>query len=121
MNYNFPYYGMMPISKASLPIRGASSGIFSRLIKGFNWGSILTNTQKTLNLVNQAIPLIKQANPIVKNAKTMFRVMNEFKKIDFSTSKPETNKSKNANNKIIEAETNTNNNQDYDGGPVFFV
>ena len=29
----------------------------------------------------QGIPLIKQARPIIKNAKTMFKVMNEFKKI----------------------------------------
>ena len=82
MNYYNPYFTSYP-SVASI---GTRTGLFSRLFSGFNMSSILSGTQKTLNIVNQTIPLIKQAQPILRNAKTMFRVMNEFKKIsDFIT------------------------------------
>lgn len=48
--------------------------------KTFDWAALLTNTQKTLNIVNQAIPIVYQAKPIVKNARTMFRVASAFTK-----------------------------------------
>lgn len=63
----------------------ARTGIFGNLFRGINFSSILSGTQKTLGIVNQAIPLVKQAKPILNNAKTMFHVMNEFKKVDTPT------------------------------------
>ena len=42
----------------------------------------LSKLQKTLGIVNQAIPMVKQVSPILNNAKTMFKIMNEFKKVD---------------------------------------
>ena len=63
-------------------------GLFSRLLggaSGIKWSSILNGTQKTLNILNQGIPLVRQASPLMKNAKTMFRLMNEFKKVDTPT------------------------------------
>ena len=81
MNYYMPYFNMSP--SQMIPIgKSASKGLFSKLLGGLNWSSILTNTQKTLGIVNQAIPMVKQISPVVKNAKTMFKVMNEFKRID---------------------------------------
>lgn len=68
---------------ATAPV--AKAGIFRNLLGGIKWSSILNGTQKTLGIVNQAIPLIKQARPVLNNAKTMFRVMNEFKKVDVPT------------------------------------
>lgn len=130
MNYNIPYYGMIPISNAmTLPVRGASGGIFSRLFSGFNIGSILNNTQKALNLVNQVIPIVKQVNPLVKNAKTMFRVMNEFKKVDEPNNNSSTISSENILNRPVNRSTselrevsNTVKDKEIiDGGPVFFV
>lgn len=53
---------------------------------GFNWGGLLTNTQKTLSIINQAIPVFYQVRPIWNNAKTMFRVMGEMGKISNSRS-----------------------------------
>ncbi len=50
--------------------------------KGFSLSSILNGTSKTLNFINQAIPVVKQIGPTINNAKTMFKVMNEFKKMD---------------------------------------
>lgn len=52
---------------------------FSSLGKRFNWSSILNNTQKTLNIINQAIPVMYQIKPIYNNAKTVFRVINAVK------------------------------------------
>jgi len=52
---------------------------FLSSLKKINLGSILTNTQKTLNIVNQAIPLVYQVKPIVDNAKTMFKIMGAVK------------------------------------------
>ena len=111
MNYYFPY-GTIPY------IEGTKTGLLSRIFRnGINWSTILTNTQKTLNIVNQTIPVIKQVGPMVNNAKTMFKVMNEFKKVDTPPNK-DTN-TKQINNqkkeeKIIESKTINNNN------PTFF-
>lgn len=124
MNYNIPYYSMMPISNmASMPIRGASGGLFSRLFKGFNIGSLLNNTQKTLNLVNQTIPIVKEINPLVKNAKTMFRVMNEFKKVDdvTPTNVQKENTNINQTESLQVVEKNSQKSFDMSDGPVFFV
>lgn len=113
MNYFNPYYMAYPtmntISKPSL-----FKGIFSNI----NFSSILSGTSKTLNVVNQAIPLIKQAGPIMKNAKTMFRVMNEFKKADSvkTTSTnivPQTQPSNSVKEEVRRIPQNT--------GPTFFL
>lgn len=86
MNYYYPYETMPYIQNTS------NIGLLGRLFKnGINWSTILSNAQKTLNVVNQTIPVVKQIGPVVNNAKTMFKVMNEFKKID---SKTESNKNK---------------------------
>ncbi len=70
MNFYNPYLYSIPTS--------ASTGLLSKL----SFSSILNGTTKALNFVNQAIPVVKQVSPLVKNAKTMFQVMNEFKKSD---------------------------------------
>ena len=81
MNYYNPYYYEMPNAFSTQE----KSGIFSRLFKGnVNFNSIINNTGKVLQIANQAIPLVKQVTPVIRNAKTMFRVLNEFKKNDQS-------------------------------------
>lgn len=77
MNYYNPYF--MPYT--SMP---TNTGLFSRLLGGnkLTLSSILSGTGKVVNFANQAIPLVKQINPVIKNAKTMFKVMNEFKKVE---------------------------------------
>lgn len=78
MNYYNPYFSALPYMSAAPKL-----GLFSRLFGGnLSFGTILSGTQKTLNIVNQTIPLVKQAGPVFKNAKTMFKVINEFKKIE---------------------------------------
>lgn len=119
MNYYYPYLSAMPYTQAAT----SSGGIFSKLFSGLNFSSILSGTQKTLNIVNQTLPLVKQASPLIKNAKSMFRLMNEFKKVDTpdvseSPSANEFAASTNSNNSVsntIKEETNIS------SGPTFFL
>lgn len=105
MNYYLPFN--------TIPYETQSAGLFSRLFRnGINWSSILTNTQKTLNIINQAIPVIKQAKPVVNNAKTMFKIMNEFKKVDAPI--------KNESKKQTIEQTNENNIKNQNN-PTFFL
>ena len=81
---------------------GKRLGIFSRLsnsmraIKGVNWGSLITNTSKTLNVVNQAIPLVRQVGPMMNNMRSMLRIASIFK--DETDIKPKTKFKQNSNN-----------------------
>ena len=115
MNYFNPYF------VTTSPMSSPSNGLFSflRNAKGINFSTILNGTQRTLNIINQAIPVIKQMSPVVRNAKTMFRVMNEFKKVDSKESIP---KSTVNNNSTTENMTNTQSSDVYsDNGPTFFL
>lgn len=114
MNY-YPYFNSMPYIPTTTV---AKPGLFKSLFGSVNLSSIINGTQKTLNLVNQTIPLIKQAGPVINNAKTMFRVMNEFKKSDTTVPLKENVEKNNivSNNVIKNTESvNYSNN-----GPVFF-
>ena len=119
MNFYNPYYYMMPTAAS-----GLGRGLLGGAIRGgINWSSILNGAQRTLGLVNQAIPLVKQAAPMVRNAKTMFKVMNEFKKVETpNTNVSNSNTSNNVNNV---SEINTSNGENVqmvsDGGPTFFI
>lgn len=50
--------------------------------KNINFKSILDGTQKTLSIINQAIPVIYQIKPLINNAKTAFKVINAIKEED---------------------------------------
>lgn len=65
--YNYPYI---------------KPGLFGKslgLAKAFNWGGLLEGTQKTLGVINQAIPVFYQIKPMISNARTMFRIADELK------------------------------------------
>ena len=106
----------------------AKEGLFSALKTKINWGAILTNTQKTLNIVNQAIPLVYQVKPIVNNAKTIFKIMGAVRENDnINTPISNVNKKNNSayknnipNNTLIH-NTNTNNVSTNTNQPVFFL
>ncbi len=118
MNFYNPYYYVVP---------GASTGLGGRLFggairNGLNWSTLLNGAQRTLGLVNQAIPLVKQAAPMVRNAKTMFKVMNEFKKVD--TPQTKINKELQSEQKNVYDSSVTDsqfNDFSSNGGPTFFV
>lgn len=130
MNYYNPYYGFIPYST----VAPARTGLIGSLIgrgSSINWGSILNNTQRVLGIANQAIPMIRQMGPVVKNAKTMFQVMNEFKKVESpSSNKYETVSEQNAKDTMdtinIPNSSNSIPNSDHsfvnsNAGPTFFA
>lgn len=119
MNFYNPYYYMMPTATS-----GLGRGLLGGAIRGgINWSSILNGAQRTLGLVNQAIPFVKQAAPMVRNAKTMFKVMNEFKKVETpNTNVSNSNTSNNVNNASeINASNGENVQMVSNGGPTFFI
>ena len=84
--FNYPFYTNPSYYTAGMGngLLGGSSagGLLRGIASKWSWNGFLTSTGKTLNVINQAIPIFYQVRPIVRNAKTMFRVMNEFKKVD---------------------------------------
>lgn len=87
-------------------------GLFSRITNGIrsvNWGGLLNNANKTLNVMNQAIPLVRQAGPMVNNMRSMLKIAKVFG--SETTSGNRTNNSVNekqiTNNNLI---NNSNNN-----------
>lgn len=124
MNYYNPYFNAYPyygITNAGANI-ASRSGLFGRLFGGLNFSKVLSGTQKTLNIANQAIPLIKQAQPMMRNAKTMFKVMNEFKKVDtpnISKINTSDNSSINNNSNVSTDDVDLTNISNY--GPTFFA
>ena len=81
--------------------------------KTINWSGLLSNTQKTLNIVNQAIPIVYQIKPMVNNARTIFKVANEFNKSSSNVTQP--------NNYQNNAHNDNYNNSYNDSGPNFFI
>ena len=80
------YIGMRGIPMSNSMLWSANSvpkgiGLFGKITNGIrsvNWSGLLTNANKTLNVVNQAIPLVRQAGPMVNNMKSMLRVARAF-------------------------------------------
>ena len=82
--------------------------------KSINWANLLSNTQKTLNIVNQAIPIVYQVKPMINNAKTMFKIASEFTK---SNSDNNTTTYKSEEKEDINSVNHDTSNYD---GPSFF-
>ena len=126
MNFYNPYTNFYPFASMPAARTGLLSGLFRN---GINWGTILSNSQRTLGLINQAIPVVKQISPVVKNAKTMFKVMSECKKVDTPVSTPnkdvsvenKTTPSNNNSEKTSSTTTNEIINETPSNGPTFFV
>ena len=116
MNYYNPYFYNIP-NMSNVAGTAARTGIFSRLFGGISFGRILSGTERALNFANQAIPLVKQVKPIIGNAKTMFKVMNEFKKQEKPTYSY-TQKKENS----IKQDNSTNYSSNYTANePTFFM
>lgn len=81
--------------------------------KAINWGSLLDGTQKTLGVINQAIPIVYQVKPLISNAKAMFRIA------DALTGSSETTSNNSDNTKI---DTSIDNSIDNSiNKPIFYV
>lgn len=82
-----------------------TTGGLLNLIKGLNISGILDGTQKTLSVINQAIPVIYQVKPLVSNIGTLLKIKNIINEPISNTT----------TNSIIEDTKNSNN------SPIFFV
>lgn len=76
-NYYNPYQYYMPRMS-----RMGFSTVRPHLKTNFNFSEILNGTQKTLNIINQAIPIFYQIRPIWNNVRTMFRVVGALREED---------------------------------------
>lgn len=109
MNYYNPYFYTMNYPKI---------GLLGRLFgnTGISISNFLNGTQRVLNIANQTIPLVKQVKPMIGNAKTMFKVMNEFKKTDKKIYNESNNVYSYNKQNIVK-----NNIINEDNGPTFFI
>lgn len=85
--------------------------LFSRglsLTKGINWSSLLDGTQKTLGVINQAIPIVYQVRPMLTNARTMFKIADQIRTPNVNDSVIENNNSQTT----ISTDTNR---------PIFYI
>ena len=62
--------------------------LFSK-IKNLNFTVLLNQTQKTLNVINQAIPIVHQIKPLINNTKTIFKIASAINKDENKTIKEE--------------------------------
>lgn len=97
--YNYPY------PKVGLFSR------FSNLAKGFSFTSFLDSTQKTLGVINQAIPIVYQVKPMFQNAKTIFKIADEINK---PVTVNETSTVREESNSISTMQNNSNR-------PIFYI
>lgn len=120
--YNMPFtnpYNAMGIAQA-IP---KSGGLLSKLgLRNINFGNILTNTSKTLNVINQAIPVVKQVGPMFNNMKSMLKVASLFNDATTPTNSTRNNNTKNtANIEKNKTKENTTTNNSYSNSPNFFI
>ena len=106
----YPPYSGMPRMATGISAIPRSGGLFSRLgagasgIKSINWQGLLSNTSRTLGVINQAIPIVKQVGPVYNNMKSMLKLASLFK--DETDPAPK----KNNNSNISNDNGNNNNN-----------
>ena len=118
MPYMMPYYNMA----STAPVVNAASNTLSKasILGKVNWSSLLSNAQKTLNVVNQAIPLYYQVKPVFNNIKTLGKIGKELSKADTASQVVNTNNNEIKNDITnTSALENTNNNESF--LPTFFL
>ena len=119
--YMIPNMGM-----ASAPIANSlasASNLGTSFLGKINWASILSNTQKTLNVVNQAIPLYYQVKPVFKNLGALGRITKEFSKMGNVNSNEvnQTNNVQTETQNVINNETSDAINVNEIPNPTFFL
>lgn len=109
-NNPFAYAPYMASAMRPATTRGILAGI-----KAINWSGILSNTQKTLGIINQTIPIVYQVRPMINNAKTMFRIANTLKGSDAAL-----NTSNNSSTSSEVSQSSYNRYED-SNRPIFFM
>ena len=81
--------------------------------RSINWNNILNNTQRTLGIINQAIPIVYQIKPLFSNARTLFRVASALNSNDDEKEEiNDNNYSDNVSYEEIKKDSN---------GPIFYL
>lgn len=79
--------------------------------RGIDWGNLLNNTQRTLGIINQAIPIVYQVKPLLNNARTLFKIANSVNSIDDTLD----------DNDTYYENTSYQNEKKDSNGPIFFL
>lgn len=129
--YMIPNMGMTsaPIANSLASASNLGNGLSAAKAAGtsflgkINWASILSNTQKTLNVVNQAIPLYYQVKPVFKNLGALGRITKEFSKMGNVNSNGvnQTNNVQTETQNVINNETGDAINVNEIPNPTFFL
>lgn len=82
--------------------------------RSINWNNILNNTQRTLGIINQAIPIVYQVRPLISNARTLFRVATALNDNDEEEAYEEANNKNYNDNVSYETKKDSN-------GPIFYL
>lgn len=111
--YNqYPYTSFNPNAFSS--VNPGSTGLLGSIAKkAFNWDGFLNNTQRTLNVINQAMPIYNQVKPMFRNMGTVFKVIGELNRNNSSSNNSPTQTETTKTNETPKT-TNINN-------PQFFV
>ena len=84
-------------------------GLFS-LIRNIGWSNFLDGTQKTLGIINQAIPIMYQVKPVVANMRSMFKIANAINSPDSNISSSFNQNNNYSNNTNYNNSNNMSNN-----------
>lgn len=98
----------------------AANGGITSLLGKIKWSSLLSNAQKTLSVVNQAIPLYYQVKPVFKNIKALGKIGKEFTKINNSSNVVQTINNDTTEN-LIQQEQNASEITQEVPNPTFFL
>lgn len=120
MPFAVPYGGMAMGARTGGLFRGLGG------LKSINWQGLLSNTSRTLGVINQAVPLVKQIGPMYNNMKSMLKVASLFKdetdtNVSSSSKKTEDKTIKVDNIKNDYINENTITNYSYSNSPNFFI
>ena len=113
--YNFnPYTNInnIPFSQIQPNFMPKAKGGLLKGITNIKWSEVLNNTQKTLNVINQAIPVYYQIKPIFNNVKNFGRLISAFNENDQPNNNVNNNNLNNQNE--IKKENSSN-------SPTFFI
>ena len=102
---------------AGMGVRNATRGGLFRSLSNIKWGNVLNNTQKTLNVINQAIPVYYQIKPIWGNLKSFGKIMSAFNEPDNNYHNYQTVNNQNRQNR----EDKQTEKKEDDGLPTFFI
>lgn len=94
------------------------AGILSKTlqaVKTIKWANLLEGTQKTLGVINQAIPIVYQIKPIVNNAKTIFKIADSIRSSDSQNTISEEEAKKEEPQPIKKESPSLNN------SPIFYI